>query len=401
MIGDIFAPELRRFTDPVTGRLITQFTSSAANNYPLYYFAASLTRDGRYLVFHSERSGFVQLYRLDLATGEIGQLSDGRTDDSGWAIWCEWHLRGIFSHLSALSPQTGEVYYFQDDEIRATQVETFANRRVAMMPEGRMSIGQTDFSPDGSLFAFIHVDRDLYVSRLKEREALTAMGQFNWARDHHDRFRNSIPTTLSVLDVASGTIRDVTTTDFHFHHVLFVDDTTLLLNHPKGCAGMWTVELETGKVEHLRPGSDSEAHGAEVNHQVITRCGIAYEAVTYGAEKHATYLGLYDPRTGAFSEGLLPLEGYVHTGFDPAGRFEFVEHAAADRHELLAVSHPADPAAPLDVQVIRTLRSPDHDQQRHHAHPFLSRDRTQMFFTDWDDAGFGQIFAVGVGDLTA
>jgi hypothetical protein len=46
------------------------------------------------------------------------------------------------------------------------------------------------------------------------------------------------------------------------------------------------------------------------------------------------------------------------------------------------------------------LRSPDHDQQRHHAHPFLSRDRKVMFFTDWDEAGFAQICAMRVGDLT-
>ena len=291
--------------------------------------------------------------------------------------------------------------YFQDDEICATGIENFANRRVAMMPDGRMSIGQTDVSPDGSLFAFIHADRDLYVDRLKEREALTAMGQFNWTRDHHARFRNSIPTTLSVLEVKTGEIRDVVTTDFHFHHVLFVDDKTLLLNHPKGCAGMWTVGVDGSDVQHLRPGSADGAHGAEVNHQVITRRGIAYEAVTYGAAEQATYYGLYDPATGVFDEGLLPLEGYVHTGFDPAGLFEFVEHAAAQRHELLAVRHLADRAAPLDVAVIRTLHSPDHDQQRHHAHPFLSRDRTQVFFTDWDDTGFGQIFAVGIADLTA
>ena len=52
--------------DASTGRLVTQFTAAAANSYPLYYFTTSLSNDGTYVVFHSERSGWVQLYRLDL-----------------------------------------------------------------------------------------------------------------------------------------------------------------------------------------------------------------------------------------------------------------------------------------------------------------------------------------------
>jgi Tol biopolymer transport system component len=64
-IGDIFPSERKQHTDPDTDRSITQFTSAEANSYPLYYFIPSHTSDSRYLVFHSERSGYVQLYRLD------------------------------------------------------------------------------------------------------------------------------------------------------------------------------------------------------------------------------------------------------------------------------------------------------------------------------------------------
>ena len=163
----------------------------------------------------------MQLYRLDLATGEIGQLTDGKTWDSGWAIWCEWHLRGIYNHLSAIHPRTDEVYYFEADEIRATQVATFANRLVAKLPPGRLSIGQSAFSPDGSLFGFIHVDAEAYVARLHERQVLETMGLFQWTRDHHHGFRNAVPTTLSVIETATGRMRTVIETDFHFHHVLF------------------------------------------------------------------------------------------------------------------------------------------------------------------------------------
>ena len=88
------------------------------------------------------------LYRLDLEIGQIAQLTDGRTRDSGWAIWCEYHLRGIYNHISALNGVRREVYYFQDDEIRCTHIHTFENRVLHRIP-GRISVGQTGFSPAG------------------------------------------------------------------------------------------------------------------------------------------------------------------------------------------------------------------------------------------------------------
>ncbi len=45
---------------------------------------------------------------------------------------------------------------------------------------GRVPIGQTSFSPDGRLFAFIHTDQDLYRRAFSDREALINMGQFSW-----------------------------------------------------------------------------------------------------------------------------------------------------------------------------------------------------------------------------
>jgi hypothetical protein len=48
---------------------------------------------------------------------------------------------------------------------------------------------------------------------------------------------------------------------------------------------------------------------------------------------------------------------------------------------------------------LRTLRSPASEHQRDHAHPFLSPDRSRMFFTDWDEHGFSQVHSMAVDDL--
>lgn len=388
-IGDTFPAEDRTFTDPETGRTVRQWTSARANSYPLYYFIPSHTADGRHLVFHSERSGWVQLYCLDLTTGEIVQLTDGRTRESGWAIWCEPHLRGIYNHLSALNRARREVCYFQDEEIRCTHLDTLENRVMREMP-GRISVGQTGFSPDGRRFAFIHADRAHFTRALADRESLANMGQFNWGRDHFP-WRNAVPTTISVLDTDTGACRDVIALDYHVHHVFFLDDARLLVNHPKDDSGMWVVNLDGTGVRTLRPRDD---HGA-VNHQVITERGIYYEANRIEDGKRTVWFGRYDPSTDAREEVHLPGMGYVHTGSDPAGRFLFFENMG-ETHELLSAHFPRHPDR-FRLTPLRRL-SPIPFGQRYHAHPFLSPDRRWLFYTEVI-AGFSQVCALNVEDL--
>ncbi|MDA0748455.1 MAG: oligogalacturonate lyase family protein [bacterium] len=388
-IGDVFPAERKTFTDPETGRGVTRFTSGRANNYPLYYFIPSHTSDGKNMVFHSERSGWVQLYRLDLETGEIAQLTEGRTRDSGWAIWCEYHLRGIYNHLSALNDVRREVYYFQGEEVRCTQIDTFENRGVYEMP-GRISVGQTGFSPDGRYFAFVHADRELFMGAMADREALIHMGQWSWGKDHN-AWRNNVPTTIGVLDTETGAYRDVIALDYHVHHVFFRDNNRLLVNHPKNDSGMWTVNLDGTGVRVLRPRDEQ----GTICHQVVTARGIYYEANLWEGEKRHVWFGRYDSGTDTHEEVQVPGMGYVHTGFDPAGQFLFYENMG-ETHELLSVHFPRDPKR-FRLNVLRHLPSIPFGQ-RYHAHPFLDPERKRVFYTEVVD-GFSQVCAVDVEDL--
>lgn len=389
-IGAEFAPEWKTERDAVTGRTLRRLTSAPANSYPLYYFIPSITADDRYLVFHSERDGWVQLYRMDLESGRIVQLTAATTRESGWAIWCEPHLRGVYNHLSALNQATGEVAYFQDEEIRAVRLDTLAGRVLHRMP-GRTPIGQTGFSPDGRLFAFIHADAAHFRRAISDREALGNMGRFSWPKDHQN-WRNSVPTTISVLDTAGGGCRDVVRLDYHVHHVMFADNQRLLVNHPKNDPGMWTIRTDGTDRRHLRP---RDAHGVVV-HQVVTAAGIFYEAVG-GPPGSRNRLGCYDLARQTWEEVPLPdLDGYVHTGWDPAGRFLFFEHHG-NTHQLISLHFPFRKER-TRTQVLRTMPPYPRPGQRYHAHPFLSPGRKWLFYTEVVD-GFSQVCALDVADL--
>ena len=77
-LGRTYAPEWRDYLDPLTGRRVRQLTDSAAEDYHLYFYNPSITPDGKYLIFISERTGESNLFRLDLQSGIIVQLTDAR-----------------------------------------------------------------------------------------------------------------------------------------------------------------------------------------------------------------------------------------------------------------------------------------------------------------------------------
>jgi hypothetical protein len=219
-----------------------------------------------------------------------------------------------------------------------------------------------------------------------------------WTLADHDFMRSDMGIiALDTIDTRTGQRERVIENNFHFHHVLFLNNDTLLINHPKRGNGMWMVKRDGTGVRELRPASAPNAHNAAICHQVITANGIYYEANGRDGDEAKMYLGRYDPATDTFAEIPLPGLGYCHTGFDPAGRFLFIE-SAGKSHQLLSVHHPHD-AARRRLNLIRKLSDESRSGQRFHAHPFLTPDRNSMIFTDIADNGFGQIFRADVADL--
>ncbi len=393
-IGTVYPPEWRRTRDTDTGRELRQYTASKSHSYPLYYVNDSITDDERYLVFHSERTGYVQLYRLDLVTGEIVQLTDGHTRRSGWALWCEAELRGIYNHLSTFNPVAREVYYFQDHEIRATHIDTLDNRVLADMPD-RISIGQTSVSPDGQWFAFIHTDRIRYHAHVADKLALGKMNQSH--RWPYDQWRKDVPTTISLINVTTGEMRDVIELDYHIHHVNFINADTLLLIHPEHTRGMWTLKTDGTESQLIRPKNQ---HGA-AQHPVVTKSGVYYDSfVNTGKtmKRRQNWFGRYDYATDRYKEVRLSVPGQIHTGRDPDGRFYVFEHLWK-KHELITFHYPANPEKAV-IKRLRTLAPISRTAgQRFHAHPFLSPNRQWLFFTEMVK-DYAQILALNVGHLT-
>jgi hypothetical protein len=282
------------------------------------------------------------------------------------------------------------VYYFQDEEVRCTHLDTLVNRAVHRMP-GRIPIGQSSFSPDGRHYAFIHADRRNFVEVMSDLEALR-----NMRPQKTFDFRPRIPATIGLIETETGKYRHIVELDFHVHHVIFADNQRVLVNHIRDGHGMWIIGIDGSGMRTLRPPDE---HGSIV-HQVVTKAGIFYEAVgdraAGGTRKN--WFGRYDLAADTFDEVLLPeIDGYVHTGLDSAGRFLFFEEHGR-KHRLFSLHHPRR-AAGRQLKALREMALyPAPGGQRYHAHPFLSPDRKWLFYTEVID-GHSQVCAIDVQDL--
>jgi len=120
-IGTRYPSERRTYRDAQTGRQVTQLTDSSAEDYHLYFYNPAVTPDGRYLIFFSERTGLSNLFRLQLDSGEIVQLTEARpTRAEYWPF--TGAVRGAGACLAAIGSGGREIFYSEGQELWAVEI---------------------------------------------------------------------------------------------------------------------------------------------------------------------------------------------------------------------------------------------------------------------------------------
>ncbi len=131
-----FAPEWRRFSDPFTGAAILQWTSHPAMNHHFYFTNPTVASDGRTGFFVSYRTGYPNLFSIDLEGGDITQISD-RVD--------------INPFSPAPSRTAPWIYVSARNGVRAISIETGEDRELCRFNTSKL--GNCSLNSDGSLLA--------------------------------------------------------------------------------------------------------------------------------------------------------------------------------------------------------------------------------------------------------
>ncbi len=124
-VGHRWSAELLVRKDPVSGATIRQLTDYRAHSNHAYFTHPAWCDGGRKLVILSDRGNRTNLIRVDLATGEMVQLTD-------------WEPAKVDSHRHAFvtNPAGDTAVFIYDGGLWALDLATLESRRLMRKPEG-------------------------------------------------------------------------------------------------------------------------------------------------------------------------------------------------------------------------------------------------------------------------
>lgn len=136
-IGRDWGVERTSYTDPESGVEVWEMTASdkgAANN--LYFHFSNFTADNRHLIFTSTRTGSSELFRAEVDSGRIIQLTGGQ---------------GISASTACPDPTNpARIYLMQGARVLALNINTFETRVVGEVPKPHLGgFQQPTLSRDG------------------------------------------------------------------------------------------------------------------------------------------------------------------------------------------------------------------------------------------------------------
>jgi hypothetical protein len=172
----------------------------------------------------------------------------------------------------------------------------------------------------------------------------------------------------------------------------------LLFCHPATERGCLVTDLDGGWYTHVRTRDQT---GREICHYHGTDRGITYEAFTTDEDdNHDVVAGLWDTANHEAVEWPIPTDGYVHTGYDPAGEVFFFESATEDTHEIIYLES-FDEGGDHEWGTLVGDWPTFGGGQKAHFHPRMTPDRNWILFVAGDSATeTNQIYAVNVENLS-
>ncbi len=162
MIGDKWKSEIRSFQDAETGRTIKQLTTTG-NNVHLYFTENSFDAFKPEILFRSDRASgqdraphedpFYNLFRLDLESGEITQLTDEPRQSVGDASGSVYNV--------TKTPDSGIAVYRTGNKIKMIDTATGVPR-VLYEETGAFTLGSPSIAPNRRYIAFSR-NEDVHV----------------------------------------------------------------------------------------------------------------------------------------------------------------------------------------------------------------------------------------------
>ena len=371
-IGKNYAPEWREYQDPLTGRRVRQLTNSQAEDYHLYFYNPSITPDGKYLIFLSERTGLSNLFRLNLQSCEILQLTDAQPVPAQYWPFTE-SIQGVGSCLPAIGNHGQEVFYFEGTDLFAVEIESLKRRQLLSLPaDRRPSMLQANAA--GDMLVFATWDEALFLERSQRAYA----GE----KFPDERFFQETTSTILRVEAESGSAEEVLRKEkFWINHVhLNPHNPELILfchEYSELPDRMWLLDVANRQCE-IVPGQGANEwyqhefwsadgkrlcfHGGVTGDNILGFCG-------WCAPDGTDYIKAYHNTSG---------RAYAHYNLHPDGQTMVTDGEA--RPGCISKVQLRDGCQEFEI-LCRHDSYTFGDDQRCHPHPSFTPDGKQVIFT--------------------
>lgn len=364
--GRIWPSEKRTFKDPVSGATVHQLTDYLGSSNHAYFTNRCWYDNGKRLMFMSDRNNKTDFFSVEVAGGEITQLTDFPGSDP------------VTDPLTLCkSPAHDEAYFYQGRTLMALDLRTLTQRALFTVPDGYM-VGNLNATADGKFVCTVCL-QDLSDQILMDLENGYVGFREYWAARPHCMI-------LKIATDGSGatTVHQEQTWLGHVNpspklpHIL-----TYCYEGPWQEVGhrIWCLNMETGQTWKLRPTAPGEmvgheywmADGEHIGYHGKTAGGPVYGAVRHDNTDQIEATFAYN----SMHNSSLSLDMIVGDGF------------SNDPYVMLWRKQDTGFEGP---RVLALHRSSMH-VQRVHVHPVFSPDGASIVYTA-DPRGYGQVYRV-------
>jgi oligogalacturonide lyase len=351
-----------------------QLTNHRGNSYHLYFTNPGWYLGGRRMLFGSDRANRTNLFGLDVATGEIIQLTDFETPPPP---------AGRSFQGASVNPRRDEAYFWHDDDLVALDLATLERRLLCRAPRG-MRPGNTSVTADGEW-----VCTSLREDLSSDIEIDLAHGYVGF----HELWEARPRCQVLRVGTMTGAMEVVLEDRVWIGHVNTspTRPTILTFCHEgpwhRVDHRIWGLDLESGRAWRLRP----QRAGERVGHEYWFQDGdhVGYQG--WDADgRHFFGRVRYDDEER--EEAPFP-HGSMHFHSNDMG--VIVGDGSAARPQLLLWRYRDGRIA--GPKLALTHRCSFHCQEVH-VHPRFSPDGRQIVFTS-DARGYGNVYAIDVPDF--
>ena len=371
-VGRSYAPEWREHQDPLTGRRVRQLTASSAEDYHLYFYNPSVTPDGKYLIFYSERTGISNLFRLDLQSGDIVQLTDARPARAEYWPFTE-AVQGVGSCLAAIGNHGQEVFYFEGNDLFAVEIESLKQRQLLCLPTDRRP-SMLQASANGETLVFATWDEALFLDRSQRA--------YTGEKFPDESFFQETTSTILRVDAATGQAEEVLRREqFWINHVhIHPQHPDLILfchEYSPQPDRMWLLDVANGQCAPIPGQGPDEWYEHEFWSADGTR--VCFHGGGRG-DSTLGFCGWCTPDGTSYTKAYHSTSGraYAHYNLHPDGQIMVTDGEA--RPGCMSKVHLKD-----GKQIFEILCRHDSytfgDDQRCHPHPSFTPDGGQVLFT--------------------